>query len=482
MQLITQGAQGIKWTSFARVLRQIVQFITVIILARILHPSDFGLMGIALIVINFLNTIRDFGLGSALIQKSEIDNKIIATSFYLNILGSGLLCIIVVLLAPMLASILSNENEMHIKLIDIIRVLAITFFISSSSLIQQSILEKKLFFKTLAIIEIVSVLAGSISGIIFAINGGGVWSLVIQHSVFIIFLAVGIIINAGFPDYNLFQINSVRSIYKYSLNLLGFNIVNYITRNVDYFLIGKFLGSTELGIYSLAYRIMLYPIQNITNIISRVMLPIYSRIKNDLMEYRFIYKNVTFIIASITFPLMFGLMVLSKEFILLFLGNKWQMVAVLLLFISPIGAIQSITTTTGSIFQSMGKTNIMFKWGLISSIIFSIAFVVGLNWGLEGIAAAYLFSNLILFYPWLKIPFKIIKLDVLELLKTLKGIIISTILLVISILFLNTFLINSLNNVGVFSIILLIDVLIYFSVLFLLEKGRIIKIYKQIIE
>ena len=180
MAKLQDGAKGIKWISFSRLLRQGIQFLTLLILARLLEPKDFGLMGIALIVLNFLNTIRDFGLGSALIQKTEVNSNLIASAFYLNIGASILLTVTTILLAPSLASLLSNEQESFPIIIKIIRILALVFLITSVALVQQSMLEKSLKFKNIAIYETLATFIGAVASIIIALNGGGVGSLVSQ--------------------------------------------------------------------------------------------------------------------------------------------------------------------------------------------------------------------------------------------------------------------------------------------------------------
>jgi PST family polysaccharide transporter len=477
---LLDGAKGLRWASLSRLLRQSIQFVTIIILAQLLDPKDFGLMGIAIIVLNFLNTIRDFGLGSALIQKSDVNKNLVSTAFYLNLIASFLLLIATLYFAPIIASILSNEADSIEILVDIIRLLGVVFFITSAALIQQSMLEKELRFKNIAVYEISASLFGAIASIVYALNNGGVWSLVMQNIIVSIIIAISVIGLTGIPSIKLFDIKEIRKIYKFSLNLLGFNIVNYFVRNMDYILIGKFLGTTQLGYYSLAYRIMLYPIQNITNIVSRVMLPVYSKLKDDKPKFRALYKKISFLIISLTFPMMFGIMVLSTDFVELFIGDKWSMVGILLIFIAPIGALQSIATTSGSIYQALGRTDIMFKWGIFSSIAFTISFIIGLKWGILGVSIAYLIMNLLIVYPWLSIPFKLIELNILEFLISLKSIFIATIALVCFLIFINFVLSLEFATMTLFVFSTVVGILIYLITLYLIDKQQIRNLINQV--
>ena len=341
-------------------------------------------------------------------------------------------------------------------------------------------LEKSLKFKNIAIYETLATFIGAVASIIIALNGGGVWSLVYQTLIISTIIAISVIILTGFPSIKQFDFNEIKSIYKFSLNLLGFNIVNYFVRNADYILIGKFLGTSELGYYSLAYRIMLYPIQNITNIISRVMLPIYSRLQENLKQFQDVYKKVCYAIASITFPLMFGIAVLSLDFVELFLGDKWEIVGLLLIFIAPVGALQSIATTSGSIYQAIGRTDVMFKWGIFSSFAFILSFIIGLRWGILGVSISYLVMNLLIFYPWLKMPFRLIDFKMNVFFNSLRPIFFSTIIMAGSILVFRSLFANQFNKIFDLTISVIIGAGFFVSLLYAFDKRNLIGLIKQI--
>jgi len=216
-------------------------------------------------------------------------------------------------------------------------------------------------------------------------------------------------------------VNEVRKISRFSLNLTGYSIFNYAVRNADNLLIGKYLGAQQLGYYNLAYRILLYPIQSITAVISRVMFPVFSKLQDDIVLFRQTYLKMVKTIAFITFPMMLGLMAVSKYFVFSFFGKEWEPVILLLLIFSPIALIQSIDATTGIIFQAMGRSDWLFRWGIATGILALLSFTIGLQWGITGVAISYLFATMIWTYPGFAIPFRLVKLTVKELVSNIRN-------------------------------------------------------------
>ncbi len=411
MQLKKDAVKGIKWASASQLGRQIIQYTTTIILAALLTPSDFGLMAMAIVIVGFLEIFKDLGTAAAIIQNQKLSEESLSSIFWVNVGFGALVASIVFLAAPLGADFYNNS-----KVEDILKVLSISFFWSSFGIVHKKLLEKGLKFDLLAKIELIGVAIGAVVGISLALLEFGVWSLVFQSlSITIITTSLLWIINSWRPRI-IFSYQSIKPIISYSLNLLGYNVFNYFVRNADYLLIGKYLGERELGHYYLAYKIMLYPLQNISLVISRVLFPIYSKIQKDNKRFRKIYMKVANAISFLSFPLMIGVFALSDLFAVTFFNEKWDtaLIALLLMILAPVGLIQSIATTTGSIYQAKGRTDWMFRWGMFSGVIYISGFLIGLKWGVIGVAVSYLISSIILLYPVFAIPFKLIELKVIN--------------------------------------------------------------------
>lgn len=407
MNLLEEASVGIKWLSIARFSKQAFQFITLIILARLLNPDDFGLMASAMVVIGLLNILRDMGLSAAIIQRKSVNDSLLSTLFWLSLIIGIFAATCLIIISHFIAEFYKTP-----PLEFILQVLSIGFLISSLTLIHQALLEKELKFNLLAKIEIFATLFGAVVGILLAFNNFGVWSLVFQNLVNISIVSLFLWFNSSFRPKLHFKFYEVKKVANYSVNLAGFNVVNYFVRNSDYVLIQKYLGENLLGFYNLAYRIMLYPLQNITTVISRVMFPVYSKLQDDNEKFRSSYIELTNLIALVTFPLMLWVMAVSDIFIISLFGSKWESVIPLLIILAPIGMIQSVYTPAGVIYQTKGRTDWWFRWGIFTGILFVSAFLIGIKWGIIGVAIAYLIANLITIYPGLAIPFRLIDLRV----------------------------------------------------------------------
>jgi PST family polysaccharide transporter len=264
----------------------------------------------------------------------------------------------------------------------------------------------------------------------------------------------------------------MKAIISYGLHLTGFNAVNYWARNMDNLLIGKYLGPTPLGFYNLAYNILLFPLGNISSVIGRVMFPALSSIQNDKSLVRDSYIKANRYIAFLTFPMMTGLFILAPQFIHIVFGQKWTRSIFLMQILCLVGLMQSIATNIGWIYNSQGRTDIQFRWGIFSTLIIVCSFVIGLRWDVEGVTIAYALTWYALMYPCFAIPFKIIDLKVSHFFNELKTIIIATILMGVCVWTVKYFLLN-IFHLGDFLLSMLVVILgICFYIIALLLIDR----------
>jgi len=405
MSLINRITSGVKWSSISQVGRQSIQLITTIILTRLLAPSDFGLVGMGAVVTGFVTLFHDLGTSAAVIQKEVVSEVFLSSIFWVNASFGLLMAVALFVCAPFAANL---YHEPRVTLI--LQILSLSFLVSGLSIVQQAILERELAFEKLAKIEIAANVSSSLVCIGSALLGAKVWSLVFQTLMFSVATTALLWMSSDWRPKAFFRWQEVMSVSRFSLNLTGFNIFNYFSRNADYILIGRFLGAQSLGYYTMAYRIMLYPIQAISAVVGRVMFPAYSQIREDETRFRRIYLKVVGTIALITFPMMIGLWGLADQFLLTVLGAQWKPVILLILVLAPIGLMQSIITTVGTIYQAKGRTDLLFRVGMITSSLVILAFVIGLRWGIVGVAAAYAIATVVCLYPNFAIPFHLIGL------------------------------------------------------------------------
>lgn len=388
MSLKKQTLTGLFWGFLSQGGKQFCQFVITAVLAMLLLPDDFGLVGMATVFSGFAFIFAEMGVSSALIQKAEVSESHYDSAFWLNLVVGSALSLLMFLISPFVASFYARE-----ELRPILSVIGINFFISSFVIVQRARLEKNMEFKKIAVIELAAVILSGAFGVYLAYSGKGVWSLVLQTLVLTALTAVGLWIASSWRPKFQFSKKAIIDIYQYSLNMTGFQVVNYFSRNIDYLLIGKFLGAELLGYYTLAYKLMLYPLQNITSVVTRVTFPAFSKIQHDYQKIRTNYLKMVKMISFVTFPLMGGVFVLAPEIVTIIFGEKWLPTITLIRILCVAGMIQSVGTTVGNIRLAIGESKLHLKMGIQNAVIAGCVIGLSLKWGIVGVAIGYtLFS------------------------------------------------------------------------------------------
>jgi len=468
--LLIDTVRGLKWSTISRISQQGLQYIATIILVGVLSPDDFGLMAMAMIVIGFLDIFKDLGTSSAIIKEVNPSNELKCSLFWVNV-GFGLLIFVIIYFASPLLAVLFNSSKVEL----VLQLLSLSFLFAGFSVLQKALFEKEMSFQILSLIELFSSAIAFLVAVYLALNGFGVWSLVWQVVSNTFLNAVLIWIFSNWKPRFIFKFSELRRITAYSSNLVGFNIINYFARNGDYFLIGKFLGDYALGHYYLAYRIMLYPLRNITMVISRVIFPAFSKIQHDNSKLRDAYIKITNSIAIITFPMMAGIAFVSFNFTEAFFGANWDavLVAYIIIILAPVGALQSIISTVGNIYQVKGKTDWMFKWSLFSSTVTLLGFIIGLNWGIIGVATSYLVTNLLLILPVFIIPFKLVDLPIVKFLRSFELTVLSVIGMLVVLFTASHLLADNYNNIITLLILIILGIVSYIVISYIINKKKL---------
>jgi PST family polysaccharide transporter len=301
---------------------------------------------------------------------------------------------------------------------------ALNFLLLSTGIVQNSILVRALKFKRIALINMAAIGLAGITGIVMAVLGYGIWSIVVQGLLLssltslLYWFTSGVKIRLGFDR------TAFSSMFNFGGHAAADSVLSYWARNLDNLLIAKFLGDISLGLYSKAYSIMLLPLVNFSQVISRVLFPSFSSIQNDREKIRRVYLRITRIIAFVTFPLMIALWALAENIVLVFLGQDWTGMIPLLEILCWLGIPQSILTLNGSIYHSLGRADLAFRVGLILKLNLVIGFVAGLYFGgLLGLALGYAIAGTVNFYPSFYFAGRLIDLKLGEQLKNLQGIV-----------------------------------------------------------
>jgi O-antigen/teichoic acid export membrane protein len=405
--LARAAASGTKWMAVAQAGRVIAQLLGMVILARLLSPSDFGVAAMAWLVTGFVGMFHDCGTKAAVIQRRELPSALLDSVFWLNV-GFGLaIAILLALLAPVIALAMREP-----QLTGVLWLLALAFPIVSLGLVHQGLLERASRFRSVALIECCAAFAGLTSAVLAALAGWGVYSLISHAIVGWIVVTAGLWAASTWRPAWRCSLALIREIAGFSGNLVGFDIFSYFARRMDIVLIGRFLGATELGYYHLAYRLMIWPLQQISGVVGRAFFPALSRLQDDKQRLRLAYVRAAAAVFLITAPLTLGMFALREPLVLAVMGERWLKVADLLFWFAPVSMVQSVVTTASLLYVSTGRTDVMFKFGVLFGVAVVFGTVVGLQWGVEGVAAAYCATALILFWPRLAVPFRLVGLSV----------------------------------------------------------------------
>lgn len=405
------AVRNVRWVGMIQVTRVSVQLLGLLVLSRLLTPADFGLVAIVFAISNFAMLLRDMGLASAIIQRANLDEETTLTAHWTN-------CFIGLTLAAALLA-LSYPLQLIFKapgLASLVQVSALSFPFLSGTAVHQALLERANKFAVVARIEIIALLSGFTVAVVTAYLGAGAYSLVLQTLTVAVLSAVQFWIASDLKVRWHWSREHARGLWGFSGNLFGFNLVNYFSRNADTMIIGRVLGPASLGPYSLAYRVMLFPLQNLTFVATRALFPMMSRHQNSPQELGAMHLRLLSVISFFTAPMMAGLFVLREPFVDVAFGDGWDTVALLILWLAPIGFIQSLVSAGGVVFQALGRTDLLFRLGILSSILHVTGFVAGVHWGLMGVAAAYFVVTLVNSVISLGVLFRLLQQTVLRLL------------------------------------------------------------------
>ena len=404
-KLTLLATKGILWTGISQFLGQALQFVVSAILARLLLPEDFGVFGIAVIVTGFLTLLNELGLTAAIVQRKEIYQSHLSTAFWINLFSSITLCTLTFILAPVIANIFNKDSVEPV-----IKVLSFGLVLGAFSTVHRALLTKHLDFKRLAFAELGGQVGFGVIAIILALKGYGVWSFVAGALFRIAAQSVLLWVFLHWVPAIQLSFHNLRQLLNFGLNLTGSNIVGYFNNNVDYLLVGKILGTSALGFYTLAYELAIFPTKKISSIVSRVAFPSFAIIQDEDYRLRHGYLKVISYISFLTFPLLSGLMVLSPKFIVAVYGAKWIPTILPLQILCVYGMIGSVGTTVGTVLNAKGRPDIGLKWNLLMILVKSGVVFIGAQYGIVGVAVAILLLFLLAGPIIIKITISLINL------------------------------------------------------------------------
>lgn len=392
-------SQSIKG-GFSTVSGQLISFVlsvsSTILLARLLSPDDYGLVAMVTAVTGFVMVFQDFGLSAAIIQKEKVDQSQVSAVFWVNILISLAITLTVSVLAPFLVRFYNEDRLFYITII-----YAVTILFAGLSLQHSALMKRQMRFKILSYIQVGSTALSLLIGIIMALIGFGYWALVASNVLIPLFSSIALWIMCDWRPNFSFKLSKSKEFLKFGAGITGFDLINYFSRNADKVLIGKFIGSEPLGLYTKSYQLLMLPITQLRNPLNAVALPALSTLQQEHEKYKSFFKRYLFTLAFFSMPLVITLAIFSDELVLILLGSQWEGAAYIFTLLAISGFIQPVASACGLVLISTGKSKKYFIYGLVNAVFVILSFSIGVQWGIEGVAISYAIINYVLLLPTL---------------------------------------------------------------------------------
>lgn len=390
--LQSKAIKSVFWVGGIKFLSQAISWSVTILLIRILAPEDYGLMGIALAYRGFVAVFFDLCVGEAILQKKEIDDIDTSTAFWI----SSIVTVILYTLSWNFAVSWANffEND---ALVAIIRVTGLSLFFMSIKEIPNQLLARNFEFKRRSQCELISAVLALAASLALALNGYGVWALVIGELVRYAVLSILIAYFAKWLPKFVFSFTRAKQLLKYGFPVTGHYLLEFVSTKSDSLIIGKMLGQSVLGYYTVAMSISRIPVSKGVQIIQQVMFPLFSALQNDIDEFQRYFYQIIYVVSVVFFPVFFGMFAISEEIVVVVLSEKWLPSLFAFRVFTVLGLLLSYSGILVVILKSRANTRALFNYSLFSAILFPVGFYFSSHFGLKGVVLSWLIIYPIIF-------------------------------------------------------------------------------------
>jgi len=392
----SRTARGGVVTIVSHGLKFALSIVATAILARLLTPQDYGLIGMVVVFTGFVAMFKDLGLSLATVQRPEISFDQISTLFWVNVSISVAITILMILLAPLIGWF---YGEPRLTLITM--VTATGFLLGGLAVQHEALLKRQMRFYALSIIAFLSMMIGYVVGIILAWRGASYWSLVFSQLALLASNTFGVWLmcrwRPGSPKRN----TGVRSMLSFGGNVTGYALINYISKNCDNLIVGRFFGPQLLGLYSKSAQLLSLPTDQINEPLSTVAIPALSRLADSSERYRQAYLRIMEKIIMVTMPAVMLMLATADWLVLIILGPQWGDTAKIFIFMAVAGLFQPVVATGGWLLVSQGRVRDMLRWSMINAPISIVSILAGVPWGVIGVAAGFSLGRILIANPLL---------------------------------------------------------------------------------
>lgn len=390
--------RGLAWKVVSQVFGQGWQTIVAIVLARLLFPEDYGLAAMVLVFAGIVPVFSDLALGAALVQRRNLTESDRSTVFWTSAgIGAAFTFLGIGLSWP--AAAFFGEAEVQ----PLFAALSLTFVVTSLGTTQRALLTREMDFRALELrLMAASFLAGML-GIGLAASGYGAWAIIGQQIAAAVASTILLWAFSPWRPSLAFSTASLRRLAGFSSNVFGTRLLFYFNRSSDNVLVGRVLGAGSLGAYNLAYNVMLAPLNRLGWPIAEVLFPAFSHMQDEPGRMASAWVRVNRLVGAFTVPATLGLVIVAPEFVTAVLGARWAAAEPVIRLLAWVGLLQSLGTLNSAILQARDRTGTLLRYAVVALVASLVAFGVGLEWGIVGVAAGYAIASTFVepYYAWL---------------------------------------------------------------------------------
>lgn len=411
----TVGA-ALKWMMAARFAGQLITWVVTILVIRILTPEDYGLMALAMAMISFLSLFEEIGLGSAIVQRAELEQRLLELIFGLLIMLDLVLYACIWIGAPFAASFFDTP-----ELTDIMRVVGLLLIINAFGTLPDAMLSRRMEFRGKSIALFTAMVSGSLLTLALALNGHGVWSLVIGN---LFMAAVRVIVLQLFARVwyrPRFALSGVGSAARFGGFITIDRLLWYVYSQSDALIIGKLLGKEILGFYSVGMHLASLPMQKLAGMLNEIGFSAFSRLQGDPEGLREHFVKAVRLLSLLAFPVFLGISSVAPEIVGIFLGDKWGSAVLPIQVLSLVVPLRLLNTVLPSSLYGIGRAEVSVSNNVIACALMPISFAIGAQWGLEGVCLAWVLAYPVYFMLSLYRALPVIGVTVVDYLSAVRG-------------------------------------------------------------
>lgn len=391
--LKSQTIKGVFWSFLEKFGSQLILLISQIVLARLLEPKDFGLIGMLAIFIAISQAFIDSGFDNALIQKKDVNQTDYSTVFYFNITIGFVLYLILYLAAPFIADFFHQP-----LLVNLTRVVCIILAVNSFGLIHFVKFKIEMNFKAIAQVVVMANLLSAFVGIIMALLNFGVWALAGQIIGIYFFRTILFWMKSSWRPSFVFSIQSFKQLFNFGSKLLLSGLISQTFENIYLLVIGRMFSVAALGFYSQAKKLQQVPVTTLAQMVGNVTFPAFSKIQDENEKLKQGFRKLIKLLVFINFPLMLGLAVIAKPLLVLILGEKWLPSVPYFQLLCISGMIYTLHASNLNILKVKGRSDLFLYLEIVKKAIVVLAIIIGLNWGIIGLIVGQICTSFISFF------------------------------------------------------------------------------------